>query len=79
VAIEDPSVSRVHARLEISRDKLRIVDLHSKNGTFIDGKRIAEPTELLNRSEIVIGEVCVKIGRLDSGEASTETAAPRLT
>jgi DNA-binding winged helix-turn-helix (wHTH) protein len=79
VAIEDPSVSRVHARLEIARDKLRIEDLRSKNGTFVEGKRITEPTELLNRCEILIGEVPVKIARLDSGDASTETAAPRLT
>jgi DNA-binding winged helix-turn-helix (wHTH) protein len=79
VAIEDPSVSRVHARLEIARDKLRVEDLRSKNGTFVEGKRITEPTELLNRCEILIGEVSVKIARLDSGDASTETAAPRLT
>jgi DNA-binding winged helix-turn-helix (wHTH) protein len=79
VAIEDPSVSRVHARLEIARDKLRIEDLHSKNGTFINGRRITEPIELLKRCEILIGEVPVKIARLDSGDASTETAAPRLT
>jgi DNA-binding winged helix-turn-helix (wHTH) protein len=79
VAIEDPSVSRVHARLEITRDVMRIEDLRSKNGTFVDGKRITEPTELLNRCEIVIGEVSVKLARLDSGDASTQTAAPRLT
>ncbi len=79
VAIEDPSVSRVHARLEISRDKLRIEDLRSKNGTFVDGKRITGSTELLNRCEVLIGEVPVKLTRLDSGDASTETAAPRLT
>jgi DNA-binding winged helix-turn-helix (wHTH) protein len=79
VAIEDPSVSRVHARLEITRDKLRIEDLRSKNGTFVEAKRITEPTELFNRCEILIGEVSVKIARLDSGDASTETAAPRLT
>jgi DNA-binding winged helix-turn-helix (wHTH) protein len=79
VAIEDPSVSRVHARLEITRDELRIGDLRSKNGTFVDGKRITEVTDLLKRCEILIGEVPVKIARLDSGDASTETAAPRLT
>jgi DNA-binding winged helix-turn-helix (wHTH) protein len=79
VAIDEPSVSRVHARLEITRDVLRIEDLRSKNGTFIDGKRIAAPTELLNRCEIVIGEVSVQLARLDSGDASTQTAVPRLT
>jgi DNA-binding winged helix-turn-helix (wHTH) protein len=79
VAIEDPSVSRVHARLEITRGLLRIEDLRSKNGTFVEGKRIATPTELLNRCEIVIGEVAVQLARLDSGDASTQTAVPRLT
>jgi len=79
VTIEDPSVSRVHARLEISRTALRLEDLHSKNGTFIDSRRITEPIELLFRCEILIGEVLVKIARLDSGDASTETAAPRLS
>lgn len=79
VAIDDPSVSRVHAKLEITRDVLRIEDLRSKNGTFVDGKRIEAPTELLNRCEIVIGEVNVMLARLDSGDASTQTAAPRLT
>jgi pSer/pThr/pTyr-binding forkhead associated (FHA) protein len=80
VSIEDPSVSRVHARLEISCTSLRIEDLRSKNGTFIEGRRITEPIALLNRCEIVIGEVPVKLVRLDTGDASTETAAPpRLT
>jgi DNA-binding winged helix-turn-helix (wHTH) protein len=79
VSIEDPSVSRVHARLEILRNTLRIEDLHSKNGTFINGHKITEPTELFCRCEILIGEVSVKLSRLDSGDASTETSAPRLT
>lgn len=79
VAIDDPSVSRVHARLEITRDKLRIEDLRSKNGTLVEGRRITAPTELLNRCEILIGEVPVKLARLDSGDASTQTAVPRLT
>lgn len=79
IAIDDPSVSRVHARLEIAHDLLRVEDLRSKNGTFIDGRRITGATELLDRCEIVIGKVAVKLARLDSGNWSTETAARRLT
>lgn len=79
IAIDDPSVSRVHARLEIARDVLRIEDLRSKNGTFLAGKRITVATELFDRCEIVIGEVAIKLVRLDSGNWSTETAAPRLS
>jgi DNA-binding winged helix-turn-helix (wHTH) protein len=79
VRIDAPSVSRVHARLEILPHVMRIEDLRSKNGTFVDGQRIDATTELLARCEVVIGEVTMKIARLDSGDASTETAAPRLT
>jgi len=73
IPIEAPSVSRVHARLEVSRAALRIEDLHSKNGTFVAGQRIAATTDLLDRCEILIGEVPVDIARLDAGEASTLT------
>lgn len=73
VSIDDPSVSRVHARLDISRGVTRIEDLRSKNGTFVSGMRITAPTELLPRTEVRIGEVTVRVRRLDTGEASTET------
>jgi DNA-binding winged helix-turn-helix (wHTH) protein len=79
VAIDDPSVSRVHAKLEVLRDAMRLEDLRSKNGTFVDRRRITAATELLKRCEIVIGEVSVQLARLDSGDASTQTAPPRLT
>jgi DNA-binding winged helix-turn-helix (wHTH) protein len=76
VAIEAPSVSRVHARLDVSPAALRIEDLRSKNGTFIDGRRITGAIELLDRAEIRIGEIPVKLTRLGSGDKSTETVTP---
>jgi DNA-binding NarL/FixJ family response regulator len=41
VVVGDPSVSRRHARLNVSDRHVSITDLNSANGTFIDGKRIA--------------------------------------
>jgi DNA-binding winged helix-turn-helix (wHTH) protein len=73
VAIEAPSVSRVHARLEVTRDVMRIEDLSSKNGTFVGGMRVATPTELFDRSEVKIGEVVVAITRITAGDPSTLT------
>ena len=73
ICIEAPSVSRVHARLDVERDRLRIEDLRSKNGTFVSGKRISGRVELLDRCEVKIGEVVVKIARLDRGDATTQT------
>jgi|SRR5690349_4570889 len=79
VAIEHPSVSRVHAKLDILRNALRIADLRSKNGTFLEGRKISGEVELLDRCELVIGEVSLKLARLDTGDASTQTTPPRLT
>jgi pSer/pThr/pTyr-binding forkhead associated (FHA) protein len=75
VAIEAPSVSRVHARLDVTREKLRIEDLRSKNGTFVSGRRIEGAADILARGEVKIGEVLVEIARLEAGDASTLTVA----
>lgn len=75
ICIQAPSVSRVHARLDVERDRLRIEDLRSKNGTFVDGRRISGMVELLDRPDVRIGEVVVKIARLERGDATTQTAA----
>jgi DNA-binding winged helix-turn-helix (wHTH) protein len=74
VRIDQPSVSRVHARVLVSRGTTTIEDLRSKNGTFVDGVRIVAVTELLPRCRIRIGEVDVELTRLDEGTESTLTA-----
>ncbi|MDQ3282037.1 MAG: FHA domain-containing protein [Acidobacteriota bacterium] len=76
ITIDAPSVSRVHARLDVTGDALRIEDLRSKNGTFVAGRRVSGPTDLLSRgSEVRIGDVVVEIARLEAAEASTLTVA----
>ena len=35
-------VSREHATINVSMDNIRIVDLKSKNGTFVNGKRVEQ-------------------------------------
>ncbi|HET8774484.1 MAG TPA: winged helix-turn-helix domain-containing protein [Thermoanaerobaculia bacterium] len=73
VTIDHPSVSRVHARLQVSRAGTTMEDLHSKNGTFVGGARISATTELLPRCRIRVGEVDVELLRLDEGSDSTLT------
>jgi DNA-binding winged helix-turn-helix (wHTH) protein len=41
VRLDDPAVSRQHARILISDSGTRIEDLGSKNGTFLDGVRLS--------------------------------------
>jgi ABC-type multidrug transport system ATPase subunit len=41
--IDDPEVSRVHARLQLTREgKVRLEDSHSANGTFVNEHRIQD-------------------------------------
>lgn len=52
--IEDPEVSRSHAAVELSGDKVVLLDLGSTNGTFVGEERIHEcPIE--NQSEFSVG------------------------
>lgn len=41
-AVEDPSISRQHARIELDETGFRLIDLDSKNGTFIGDMRIKD-------------------------------------
>ncbi len=40
--VPDPSLSRTHARVVVSRLELRVYDLGSTNGTWVEGRRVEE-------------------------------------
>ncbi len=42
VVLADPAISREHVRITVYPDGVKVEDLGSANGTFINGKRIAE-------------------------------------
>jgi len=73
ILIDSPSVSRVHAKLHVATDSLRIEDLGSKNGTFVAGIRIRGAVPLLPRSAVRVGDVDLRLARLDTGDPSTQT------
>lgn len=56
IVINDPEVSRRHARLIRDGDEYLYEDLGSTNGTFIQGQRLAAPTLLKHGTIITIGE-----------------------
>jgi DNA-binding winged helix-turn-helix (wHTH) protein len=74
VTIDAASVSREHARLQVSRDELILTDLGSKNGTFAGTTRITAPVRIFDVCRIAIGEVDVDVTRLGT-DTSTETVA----
>lgn len=73
VRIDDPTVSRHHARLTVEGAKVTAEDLDSKNGSFVEGKRLKAP-RLLKSGDIVKFGSVVMTFRTYSPETSTESA-----
>lgn len=56
IVINDPEVSRKHARLTVQSGGYLLEDLGSTNGTFIDGQRITGPHMMSPREVIMLGD-----------------------
>ncbi|MEL6187928.1 MAG: ATP-binding protein [Myxococcota bacterium] len=75
LTIEDPTVSRVHAQIEVSRDGVVLSDLGSRHGTFIDGQRV-ESAELFAGSVVSFGRADFDV--VDAVGAQTLTSGDTL-
>ena len=67
---KNAGASRKHALLSIENDELYITDLNSGNGTFVDGRRISEPTPLYIASQVTIGEQSLEVNELRREEGA---------
>ena len=56
LVLVEGGVSRKHARIFSEGADVMIEDTGSANGTFVDGERIAGPTKLSARAQVVIGD-----------------------
>ncbi len=60
IFLEDSSISRFHARLQVRGNDLLVTDLESRNGTFVNGERVSSPQCAGPASEIRFGTlVCI--------------------
>ena len=57
VVVPGAGVSRVHCQVELAGDKIRITDLNSTNGTYVDNKRIDRSVILGVGSILRVGAV----------------------
>jgi len=73
VRIDDPTVSRQHARLVVEGPRVSVEDLDSKNGSFVEGKRLEAPRVLKSGDIVKFGSVVMTF-RAYSPETSTESA-----
>jgi hypothetical protein len=57
IIVSEPGVSREHCLVEFAADRLRVTDLNSTNGTYIDDKRIGHAELLPVGSTLRVGNV----------------------
>ena len=70
VYVDHASVSRRHARIAVASERATLEDLRSRNGTFVDGRRIDSPTEIQDGAIIGLGPITLKFRAL-TAPAST--------
>lgn len=75
ILLDDPKVSRRHARLAVQRDQVLIEDLGSMNGLYVNGVRLAGTQPLFDGDWITAGaeelELCIGDARRPRTPVST--------
>lgn len=61
VLAKDTSASQFHARLALLNGQVVISDLHSQNGTWVNGKRITQPSLLKHGDKIRVGNTVFRL------------------
>jgi len=76
IRIDASGVSRNHARIAVTAAATTIVDLGSKNGTWVNGKRTSDVTALSDGDEIVLGTAILTL-RSGARDGTTQTVFRR--
>ena len=64
--LDDEKASRTHAILHVADDGLEVQDLESRNGVFLNGKKVEGRCRVRHGDEIVIGSQRIEI--IEEGE-----------
>ena len=60
IVLADPRVSRTHCLVELAGEELKVTDLKSTNGTYVDGERVDGVAMLPVGSLLRVGNICFK-------------------
>lgn len=71
VVLAEEHVSRYHAKITVINNKVRIEDLNSKNGTYVNGKKLTQVRDVGIGDEICFDQMIFRIVTSDSGSAKS--------
>lgn len=78
VVAPGPTVSRLHARIELRHDRYILFDEDSANGTFVNGRRLHTGHVLSTGDEVWLGSKETCFDFVDPDETLTVTVPPNL-
>jgi RNA polymerase subunit RPABC4/transcription elongation factor Spt4 len=78
IRVDDPTVSRRHARLLLVRDVCTVADLGSRNGVKVNNERISDARQLSDGDVVAVG-ACVFTVRIDAPEVVAEDELEDVT
>ncbi|APB33114.1 Adenylate cyclase [Gloeomargarita lithophora Alchichica-D10] len=57
IVLNNPWISRMHALIQrLEGEEFYVIDLGSRNGSFVNGRRVTVPVQLQHRDEVMFGE-----------------------
>jgi pSer/pThr/pTyr-binding forkhead associated (FHA) protein len=77
LVLDDPGVSRRHARVLPENGGVIVEDLGSSNGTYVNGRRISGPVEVGAGDEVQLGATVLGVEGGTTATALMPRAAPR--
>ena len=69
--LEDPDVSRVHALVRVESTHVTVADLHSSNGTLLDGAPVVGPVAMGSTATLEVGRSRLRLRVPGGSPAST--------
>jgi DNA-binding winged helix-turn-helix (wHTH) protein len=78
ILLKSGSVSRRHARITIDARGAVVEDLGSKNGTYVNDRRVGEPTPVVESDQVRIGSLLFTF-RLSQPAGTTETVSSQIS
>jgi pSer/pThr/pTyr-binding forkhead associated (FHA) protein len=71
IPLQDPTVSRRHARMRITEQGVLVIDLRSMNGTFLNGERVKRQ-EATQGDRVRFGEVAFELQAASARELAAQ-------
>lgn len=80
IVLPKGNVSKHHCRLMLQNGQLLVEDLGSTNGTYVNGRKIGEPTSVSSSDKVFVGDFAIRvIGGVRANEPQLASSPPPYT